>query len=348
MSIEDESGPYRQQEEPEEMEEPSEHVAPPQQQQHKKLTQHNQGNRVAHILSHNLIDPVEQTLSGVTGKKHGGDSNEASAPGSHLAAKLPSLVADKISKTTQADAVGSVTDKLKSVTGDIATKVGAEGVFQPLMPAIKPNDSLKALKAADKIAIAQEKAWIAKQKGGASRTGGNSASKKVAHGKDDAPSSSPKPTKLMVHQQDADDDREKAKDEAEKKQDEQEKKSKEDREKAEDKRKENFEKFEVERQKLSLEQQEKLEEQLERAHEMQQSPKKAVQASTEQPKPTSHQQGHLVDPKVTSATLHKAKQIQAAAASNKANETKAQKKEKRDAYRHVLRNRARFAKRILQ
>ncbi|ORX49830.1 hypothetical protein DM01DRAFT_1409289 [Hesseltinella vesiculosa] len=286
----EESSPHHHQEEPEEPEE-IENDRPTS----KKLSLHNTHNRVAHISSHNDIDPVQPP------EHHG----------SLLAAELPGLT-NSLKKTTHAKPLKGVTDQLKSTTNNLASHLNEDS--QPLMPDTNPADSMKKLMAADKLAIAQEKAWLSKQHGKAShdddspRAGaGHSVQQQDINDPPNVKTVSPK--KLLKepktdgkhHNQDP-------------------------------------EKTEHQRQQMSLQEQEALEERLEQAQRQ--------HLSAGQQDVPVHQQDHA-----SSELLHKAKQIQSAATANKAASAKPQRhalKEKRDAYRHVFRNRARFAKRILQ
>lgn len=158
------------QEEPEEKEEPNEYPNG----ERKKLSLHNDHTKVAHISSHNDIDTVSDEPnmmmtqhSPSSLKQHAAIVNQQDKSKPH---GLLSNTVENVKQTAQ-KLTGNKNGKSSSNEGGDAIEVTDGKLEAVKTPELDPHADMKTLMAADKSAIEQEKLWIKQANGKGPKNG---------------------------------------------------------------------------------------------------------------------------------------------------------------------------------
>ncbi|CAO3582092.1 unnamed protein product [Absidia cylindrospora] len=282
-----------------------------------KLSLHNTQSKVAHISSHSDIDTVSDSPSSpppspsADHKEHPKQQKQQKPKQDvkqENSGKLGKVAATLTSKLPIGQKDGAIA-KLDNTKLAVLPKV--QGKSEPLMPETKPSASMKELAAADDIAVEQEKKWIAEQQKGSAASSSSKTQKKPAS----TPQKAKQPQKQPQKQQ--------------KQQPQQHGKSQPKPPKPEAK------KIADEKKTAGLQEQIKAKAK-EAVDRVKQQTKDASQRDSDQQKLTLAQQEALDD----QAAKKELESI------NKNRKTSS--KEKRDAYRKIMSNRAKFTKQSLQ
>ncbi|ORZ26030.1 hypothetical protein BCR42DRAFT_386608 [Absidia repens] len=170
-----------------------------------KLSLHNTQSKVAHISSHSDIDTVSDSPSSPPAEPSADHKDHPKQQKQHKEQKQQKPKQDVKHETSGklGKVAAALTSKLPigQKDGTIAkldnTKLAVlpkpQGKSEPLMPETKPSASLKELAAADDIAVEQEKKWIAEQQKGSAASSPSNTKEK--------PASTPQKAKQPQNQQ---------------------------------------------------------------------------------------------------------------------------------------------------